>query len=565
MSAANSSQSSAPPQTVPIVILGTDAVLAASPATPVQLAHACLRAGFANVVPASWGDELVAAAVLRRLPNFGAGPVIQCSCPIVAHRLLTVGGDLRPVLLPVVPPPVAVARYVRSLALPTRTRITYVGSCPGAVDDSIDIRMTPDALIAMLAERDIVIDEQPHVFESVLPPDRRRHRSQPGGVPSAEALWTEIGARTLVEVDADDFIGEVAQLLLTGKNVLIDTSARLGCACSGAVNGARHPRGTVVALEPPRSTTPIVDEQASINLDMPVPAASRTPVDVVAVSPTPPSSSRPTTPPNGIEAQFVNRFSPIRAGAPLSEPRAPRTSGPIAPRSVLSAFPVTRDVEGKSLPRAYVARRRSSPKGISFALPPEDSVADTPLLAAPNPPLAVPLPQHTQPVRARAVAPVVADAEPQVPVHQSVTVAPEPEPVAPVVVPAEPVAVIAPPPLVVATPAPLLPAGTPYTPDVTPPPPPSQPQTSRPPAGSRLTPTNGSARSNESADAPAPRRSRPESWSPPSPPPRTWTLSRGQLVGILIAIAMIAISVSTVVAIIVGRSVTASLNSPLGR
>jgi hypothetical protein len=42
-------------------------------------------------------------------------------------------------------------------------------------------------------------------------------------------------------------------------------------------------------------------------------------------------------------------------------------------------------------------------------------------------------------------------------------------------------------------------------------------------------------------------------------------LSRGQLVGILIAIVMIAISVGTVVAIIVGRSVTASLNSPLGR
>src|SRR5215213_2926825 len=179
------------PQTVPIVILGTDALLAALPATPVQLAHACLRAGFANVIPASWGDEIIAAAVLRRLPKFGNGPAIQCSCPIVAHRLLTAGGDLRPVMLPLVPPPVAISRYVRTLSLPTRTRITYVGNCPGAVDESIDIRMTPDALIAMLAERQISLDDQPRIFEAVIPPDRRRFRSQPGGIPATDVLWTE--------------------------------------------------------------------------------------------------------------------------------------------------------------------------------------------------------------------------------------------------------------------------------------------------------------------------------------------------------------------------------------
>src|SRR5262249_26276162 len=155
------------------------------------------------------------------LPNYGSGPVIQCSCPIVAHRLLTVGGDLRPVLLPLVAPPVAVARYVRTLAQPTRARITFVGACPGAVDDSIDIRMTPDAFIAMLAERDIIVEDQPNVFESVIPPDRRRYRSQPGGVPTPEALWTELGTRTLVEIDGEDFITEVAQQLLSGRNVLI--------------------------------------------------------------------------------------------------------------------------------------------------------------------------------------------------------------------------------------------------------------------------------------------------------------------------------------------------------
>src|SRR5262249_30880225 len=44
-----------------------------------------------------------------------------------------------------------------------------------------------------------------------------------------------------------------------------------------------------------------------------------------------------------------------------------------------------------------------------------------------------------------------------------------------------------------------------------------------------------------------------------------WTLSRARLVVILIAIMMITISVSTVVAIIVGRSVSASVNTPVSR
>jgi hypothetical protein len=371
------------PHTVPIAILGTDALLAALPATPVQLAHACLQAGFANVIPASWGDELIAAAVLRRLPQFGSGPAIHCSCPIVAHRLLTVGGDLRPVLLPLVSPPVAIARYVRTLSQPTRTRVTYIGCCPGATDDSIDIRMTPDALIAMLAERQITLDDQPRVFESIIPPDRRRFRSQPGGLPAAEVLWGEAGSRTLVEIDGEDLVAELAQHLLAGKNVLIDVSARLGCVCSGAAPGVLpgDARARVVSLEPPRATTPVVEEGAPIELDSHVPAASRTPIDVVAIM-----SSSPAplviAPPRG-EMPFGNRISPVRGISALTEPRPARVSNPAGARPVGGMVPIARDVDGKSLPRAYVARRRSSPRGIPIvSLSPDD--LDSPSRSSPK-------------------------------------------------------------------------------------------------------------------------------------------------------------------------------------
>src|SRR5436305_6674271 len=171
-----------------IVILGTDAILAALPATPIQLAHACMLAGYQTVIPASWGDELIAVASLRELRHHGQLPAIQCSCPYVAHRLLAVSTDLRPFLISLVAPPVVLARYLRAAQAHGKLRITYVGRCPGAADEAIDARLTPDELLAIFADRAIVLDEQPQVFDSVIPPDRRRFCSQPGGLPTPETL-----------------------------------------------------------------------------------------------------------------------------------------------------------------------------------------------------------------------------------------------------------------------------------------------------------------------------------------------------------------------------------------
>jgi hypothetical protein len=401
---------------VPIAVLGTDALLAALPATPVQLAHACLRAGFASVIPASWGDELIAAAALRKLPQFGSGPVIQCSCPIVAHRLLSVGGDLRPVMLSLVPPPVAVSRYVRTLSQPTRTRITYIGNCPGAVDESIDIRMSPDSLIAMLAERQILLEEQPRVFESIIPPDRRRFRSQAGGIPTAESLWSELGSRTLVEIDGEDVVAEIAQLLLTGKNVLIDTAPRLGCVCSGAIPAVapRDARARVALQEPPRSTTAVVDERAPIELDAPLQATSRNPIDIAAI----PHSSRPMqlmSAGASSDSPFGQRSTPNRGTPAASELRPARVSGPLSSRVVTGAVAAARDTERRSLPRTYVARRRSPVRSIEVL----STLPEPPVV---QPPLALPLaPASTTsiPVAPRAPASPLDSAPAATPVAQT--------------------------------------------------------------------------------------------------------------------------------------------------
>src|SRR5262249_23252790 len=155
----------------------------------------------------------------------------------------------------------------------------------------------------------------------------------------------------------------------------------------------------------------------------------------------------------------------------------PRVSNPLPPRAVLSTLPVARDADGRSLPRAYVARRRTSPKGVSFSLTPEEVAADPARPAgdpAPPPPA-----QRTQPVRARAIAPGTGRGETRPGETRPAALPPlvlSPEPsTAPVILSREPAAVIVSPepavtstPMVVPTPAPASPANAGYTPDVSP-------------------------------------------------------------------------------------------------
>src|SRR5215208_6178712 len=157
------------PRTVAVAILGADALLAAQPATPVQIAHACRQAGYDTAIPACWGDELVAAETLKQLETRGARPAIFCSCPLVTERLLAKGPHLAPFMVATVSPPVATARYVRRLFGGEGAgdlRITYIGTCPGARDEVIDARVEPRVFLAELANRGIDPAHQPLVFDS---------------------------------------------------------------------------------------------------------------------------------------------------------------------------------------------------------------------------------------------------------------------------------------------------------------------------------------------------------------------------------------------------------------
>ena len=256
------------PTTVPsLLILGTDAALSASPATPVQLSHACLLAGYHAVIPSSWGDELIAAGVLERM-RYADGPRVQCSCPLVARRLATHGGTISDALLQFVSPPVATALYLRAAYAPTRPHITFAGGCPGAAHESLDAAMSSEELLDSLSRAGISLLLQPTEFDSVIPPDRRRYYSEPGGVPSRQALGQLSAPAELTEIKGDDVVLDLAQLLLSESRTLIDPSLVLRCCCSGAVGTAvpGSMRERVRELEPPRAPTPVVDHSVSLAL-----------------------------------------------------------------------------------------------------------------------------------------------------------------------------------------------------------------------------------------------------------------------------------------------------------
>ena len=325
-----------------LLILGTDTVLA-GPATAVQLAHACLAAGYEAVIPATWGDELVAEHALRRVQD-SEDPLVLCACPLVSQRLGDDAPALAPMLVCTASPPVATALYLRKLYSPSAVHITYAGGCPGGGDESIDVHLSAQDLVAELASRGIDASAQPTEFDSILPPDRRRFFSEPGGMPSRSALRDVSRDVALHELGPDDLVMTLAQQLLERAHALIDIAPALGCVCGGALS-TRNPqaaRSDVRAVEPPRATSPILDHSITIAIGR---------------------SNAVLSHRVHREPETVAPFEPVDA-SPTPVAISARRSSPGTNRAVLGVMPQARTEPGRQLPRAYVARRRSTPRSL---------------------------------------------------------------------------------------------------------------------------------------------------------------------------------------------------------
>lgn len=433
-----------------VAILGTDALLAARPATPVQLAHACQAAGYAAVYPVTWGDELLAAACARRVASRGGDPAIFCACPHVSDALLEVGSDLARFLVPLVPPPVACARYLRALYGYGRVRITYIGACPGAHDPAIDAHLTPMQFLGVLTQLGIMLHEQPEVFDSVIPPDRRRYRSVPGGAPTSDSLRRDGGGRALHEIIDADWKTELAQRLLLRERAVFDIAPSLGCHCAGARPGVApaDARGSVVAIEPPRSSSDVIDLNVAVDVDRTLPLMPPRPQGTggdVVLPASPPDERGPSSAPAAADISPVGAVAVAASTAVSEPPIAPAPEPEVAPPVTVAApsadlqpvhfeavrrrvaapvvahaaqaVPVTRTESGQVLPRAYAARRRTPSNGtdavsagssvppVPLAVEPERIIAEPERIVA-EPETAIAL---AEPIVVKAPAPTVSE------------------------------------------------------------------------------------------------------------------------------------------------------------
>jgi hypothetical protein len=238
------------------VIIGTDALLAARPATAIQLARASMRAGYDFVAPVSWGEELLATQVIDQVRRTAVPASVIVNCPFVAEALRSETAAL-PTCWRSVSPPVATARYLRSAFNPHSLHITYAGRCPGATAPDIDACVLPDVFLGHLLEAGFAPEDQPRYFEEMVPPDRARYSSLPGGIPEPAALRLHGGARLREAAPAT--VGTVALSFESPEPVVIDLESACGCICA-------RDRFAAAQLEPPRASAPVVSAEVIVDL-----------------------------------------------------------------------------------------------------------------------------------------------------------------------------------------------------------------------------------------------------------------------------------------------------------
>lgn len=272
-----------------VAILGTDALLAARPVDPVQLTRACQTVGFDFVAPVTWGEELLATQVAERLSRSEVScSAVAAICPLVSTQLATTPFETP--VVQTVSPPVATARYLRAAFHPRHVHVTYVGVCPGASHQEVDVHCLPETLFTRLVESGIDMARQPRHLDGQLPMERARYASLPGGVPETNWLLAHAGRRV---VDAAPITIDVVTQVHHDEPLLIDLAPACRCVCA-------RDRIAVARQEPPRSSKPVIAKVRVSLVESPEPVVEEAQGPPVAATQPPERDSRARFAENGL-------------------------------------------------------------------------------------------------------------------------------------------------------------------------------------------------------------------------------------------------------------------------
>jgi diguanylate cyclase (GGDEF)-like protein len=247
-----------------LLILSVEAAAFFYPATPEQVVNACYGAGFRTVHRGVLGDELVAKEYLRLWSDDGWGTIIRSTCPVVVETVRTQYPELVPYLAPVVTPIAAEARYLKRM-YGDETPIVYAGVCLTEGGEEVEAAITFPELRKVIERRGAKIEDQPMHFDR-LPEERRRHLSTAGGMPLEILMAERHASRRFRKLRGLSQLEGIARAVAVDR---IDLGFVDILPCEGCLD---HPllgprdqlfrrREIVTATEPPRSRTPVVDDE----------------------------------------------------------------------------------------------------------------------------------------------------------------------------------------------------------------------------------------------------------------------------------------------------------------
>jgi len=257
-----------------LLILPTEAIIYFYPATPNQVINACYETGFRGVFFDVLGDELVAKEYLRLWRKDGNRTWLRSTNPIVVDYCRTMLPELLPFLVPVAPPPVALARLLRTLYA-EETEIVYAGlSTPGPNGNALGITscISLSELERLLEESGVSPDAQPETLR-YIPPERRRHFSTAGGLPIAMLNEEPASSRRFQKLRGLNTLTAVARAVIEAEEPLgfvdiLPFEGNLDHPALGPKENLYWRKKVAAIAEARRSEEPVIDECEGLDLSV---------------------------------------------------------------------------------------------------------------------------------------------------------------------------------------------------------------------------------------------------------------------------------------------------------